>query len=86
LLSLFGAVQYAQAGAIRYAGKQIGKGSVMASQTAADAAGGVATAGKATGGAVKTGVVAAGKVAAAAPRLAVRGTKAAGKALARAIW
>lgn len=82
--------QSAQAGAIRYAGKKIGKGSAqVASVTASGVqatAEGVTTAGKATGGVVKTGAVAVGKGAAATPGLVVRGTKAGVKAIARAIW
>lgn len=89
-LVLSWAVQDAQAGAIRYAGKQIGKGTVAVAQTTADVAGaagsGVATVGKATGGAAKTGVVAVGSGAKATPGLVARGTKAVGKGIAKAIW
>ena len=89
-LILSWAAQDAQAGAIRYAGKQIGKGTVVVAQTTADAAqatgSGVATAGKATGGVVKTGAVAVGSGAKATPGLVVRGTKALGKGIAKAIW
>ncbi len=84
------AAQDAQAGALRYAGKQIGKGSVAVAQTTANAAqatgSGVATAGKATGGAVKTSAVAVGSGAKATPGLVARGTKAVGKGIAKAIW
>jgi hypothetical protein len=69
----------AQAGVLRYAGKQISKGSTAVAQTttnAAGAAGGsVAAAGKASTGVVKTGVVSVGK-----------GTKAAAKGVWKAIW
>lgn len=89
-LVLSWAAQDAQAGAIRYTGKQIGKGTVAVAQTTADAAqaagSGVASAGKATGGVVKTGAVGIGKGAKATPGLAVRGTKAVAKGLAKAIW
>jgi hypothetical protein len=89
-LILFWAAQDAQAGAIRYAGKQIGKGTVVVAQTTADAAqtagSGVATAGKATGGVVKTGAVAVGSGAKAAPGLVARGAKGLGKGIAKAIW
>ena len=96
LAALFGALvlswaaQDAQAGAIRYAGKQIAKGSVVVAQTTADAAqatgSGVATVGKATGGAAKTGVMAVGSGAKATPSLVGRGAKAVGKGIAKAIW
>ena len=89
-LVLSWAVQDAQAGAIRYAGKQIGKGTVAVAHTTANVAGaagsGVATVGKATGGAAKTGVVAVGSGAKATPGLVARGTKAVGKGIAKAIW
>jgi hypothetical protein len=80
----------AQAGAIRYTGKQIGKGTIAVAQTTSDAAqaagGSVATAGKATGGALKTGTVAVGKGAKATPRLVARGTSTVAKGLAKALW
>jgi hypothetical protein len=93
----FWLAQNARAGAIRYAGKQIGKGTVVVAQTTSDAAqaagGSVATAGKATGGALKTGTVAVGKGAKATPGLVAqgtasiaRGTASVAKSLAKAIW
>jgi len=89
-LALSWVAQDAQAGAIRYTGKKIGKGSVIVAHTTADAAqttvGGAATVGKATGGVIKTGAIAVGKGAAAAPGMAVRGTKAVAKGIAKAIW
>ncbi|MBZ5516864.1 MAG: hypothetical protein LAN62_18840 [Acidobacteriia bacterium] len=84
------AAQDAHAGAIRYTGEQIGKGTVAIAQTTSDAAqaagGGVASAGKATGGALKTGVVAVGKGAKETPGLVARGASSAVKGLAKAIW
>ena len=96
-LALSWATPDAHAGAIRYAGKQIGNGSASVVQTTADAAGtaagGVQTVGTATGSAVKTGAVdvkngalAVGKGAAATPGLAARGAKAAAKRIWKAIW
>ena len=89
-LILSWAPQDAQAGAIRYAGKQIGRGTVAVAQTTADAAqatgSGVAMAGKATGGVVKTGAAAVGNGTKATPGLVARGTKAVGKGIAKAIW
>jgi hypothetical protein len=96
-VGFFWLAQDAHAGAIRYAGKQIGKGTVAVAQTTSDAAqsagGGVATAGKATGGALKTGTVAVGKGAKATPGLLTQGTASVAKGaasvakgLAKAIW
>jgi hypothetical protein len=96
-VGFFWLAQDAHAGAIRYAGKHIGKGTVAVAQTTSDAAqsagGGVATAGKATGGALKTGTVAVGKGAKATPGLLTQGTASVAKGaasvakgLAKAIW
>jgi len=96
-VGFFWVAQDAHAGAIRYAGKQLGKGTVAVAQTTSDAAesagGSVATAGKATGGALKTGTVAVGKGAKATPGLVAQGTTSIAKAtasvakgLAKAIW
>lgn len=96
-VAFFWVAQDARAGAIRYAGKQIGKGTVAVAQTTSDAAqaagGGVATAGKATGGALKTGAVAVGKGAKATPGViaqgtasVAKGTASAAQRLAKAIW
>jgi hypothetical protein len=96
-VGFFWLAQDARAGAIRYAGKQLGKGTVAVAQTTSNAAqaagGGVATAGKATGGALKTGTVAVGKGAKATPGLVAQGTTSMAKAtasvakgLAKAIW
>jgi len=77
------AVESAQAGAIRSAGNVISR----TSTAVADAAGnGMATGGKATGGAVKSGASGLAKRAKATPRLAYRGTKGAGRAIAKALW
>jgi hypothetical protein len=93
----FWLAQDAHAGAIRYAGKQIGKASITIAQTTSDAAGSagasVATAGRATGGVLKTGAVAVGKGAEATPGLVAhgatsvaRGATSAAKGLAKTIW
>jgi hypothetical protein len=95
--SFFWLAQNARAGAIRYTGRQISKGTVALAQTTSDAAetagGGVATVGKATGGALKTGTVALGKGARATPGLVAQGTDSVAKGaasvakgLAKAIW
>ena len=84
------AAQYAQAGVIRFAGKQLGKGSVAVANATVSggqaAAGGVATAGRTTGGAIKAGAVAVADGAKATPGLVARGSKAAGKGIVKAIW
>jgi hypothetical protein len=82
-LALSWAAQDAQAGAIRYAGKKLAKGTTTVASTAA---GGVASAGKATGGVVVTGAGGLAKGAKATPGVLARGTKAAAKGIAKAIW
>ena len=85
---------YAHAGAVRYAGKQITKGTVAVAQTTANAAGsavgtagnGAATVGKTTGGALQTGASAVAKGAKATPGLAAKGGKALGKKIWKTIW
>ena len=83
-------VQFAQAGAIRYAGKELQKGSIAAVQktsaATATAAGGVQDAGKATGNALKDGTVSLGKGAVSAPAVVVRQTKAAVSRVWSAVW
>lgn len=90
LVAFLSAAQDARAGAIRYTGQQIRRGTVAVAQTTSDAAqaagGSVATAGKATGSTAKNGAVAVGKGAKATPGLVARGTSAAAKGLAKAIW
>jgi len=89
-LSLLWATQNAHAGAIRSAGKGLGKGSVLVAHGTADAAGAAAgaaaSAGKATGGVVGAGTVGVVKGAAATPGLAWRGTKAGAKRVFKALW
>jgi len=82
-LAICWAAQDAHAGAIRFAGKKLAKGTTT---VASATAGGVATAGKATGGVVATGAGGFAKGAKATPRLLARGTKAAAKGVAKAIW
>jgi len=90
VIALAWSVQYARAGVVRFAGEQVGKGSVAVAQVTADAAGtaagGVADAGKATGPVLKDGAVALGKGAVSAPVVAVRGTKAAASKIWKAVW
>ncbi len=89
-IALMWFVQMAQAGAIRYAGEQVGKGSAAVAQMTADAAGTAAAdvqdAGKASGSALKTGATAAGKGVASAPATAVHGTRAAASKVWQAVW
>jgi hypothetical protein len=90
IIALAWAAQYAQAGAIRYAGKQVQKGSIVAVQKTSDAAGrapgGVEDAGKAAVATLKDGTVALGKGAASAPGMAVRRTKAAASKFWAVVW
>jgi hypothetical protein len=90
IIALAWSVQFAQAGAIRYAGKQVQKGSIAVAQKTSDAAGtatgGVEDAGKATGTVLKDGAATFGKDAASAPGVAVRGTKAAASKVWEAVW
>jgi hypothetical protein len=87
----------AQAGAIRYAGKQVAKGTTAVASAAASGgstvAGGVETAGKSTGNfvvkgadATADGATAVGKGVISAPGVVAHGTKAASKAVWKAIW
>ena len=80
----------AQAGAIRYARKELHKGSVAAVQKTSDAtgtaAGSVEDAGKATTAVLKDGAETFGKNVASAPGTAVRGTKAAASKIWNAVW
>jgi hypothetical protein len=90
IIVLMWSVQYTRAGAIRYARKQVQKGSIAAVQKTSDAAG-TATgafgdAGKAARAALKDGTAALRKDAAAAPGRAVRGTKAATSKIWKAVW
>jgi len=83
-------VQFAQAGAIRYAGKQIHKGTIAAVQKTSDAtdtaAGSIEDASKATGTAIKGGATTLRKSIVSAPGDAVQGTKSAAGRIWRAVW
>jgi hypothetical protein len=89
-IALAWSVQCARAGAIRFAGQQVGKGTIAVAQKTADAAGaaagGVADASQATGTVLKTGTATLGKGATSAPGMAVRGTKAAASKVWKAVW
>ena len=90
MIALVWLVPLAQAGAIRYAGKELQKGSVAAVQKTSDAsgtaAGSVVDAGKATSAALKDGAATLGKDVVSAPGAAVRGTKAAASKIWNAVW
>ena len=83
-------VQVAQAGAIRFAAKEMHKGSIAAVQKTSDATGtavgSVEDAGKATRAAVKSETGAARKEMVSAPGAAVRGTKNAAGKFWKAVW
>jgi hypothetical protein len=87
----------AQAGAVRYAGKQITKGTAAVASAAASGgsavAGGVVSAGQSTKGAVATaadavgdGAVAVAKGATATPGLVAHGTSKAARAVWHKVW
>lgn len=90
IIALAWSVQYARAGVVRFAGEQVGKGSVAVAQVTADAAGaaaeGVADAGKATGPVLKDGAVAVGKGAVSTPGMVVHGTKTAVRKIWKVVW
>jgi hypothetical protein len=90
IVALGWSVQCARAGAIRFAGEEVSKGSVAVAQVTADAAGaaaeGIGDAGKATGPVLKDGAVAVEKGAVSAPGVAARGTKAAASKVWKAVW
>ena len=90
MIALAWFVPLAQAGAIRYAGKELQKGSVAAVQKTSDAAGtaagSVEEAGKATGTALKEGAATVGKDVISAPGAAVRGTKSTASKIWNAVW
>ncbi len=89
-IALACSVQYAQAGAIRFAGEEIGKGTAVVAQKTADvagtAAGGAAEVGKTTGTVLKDGTVTLAKGAVWGPAKAVQGTKAAVSKLWSLAW
>jgi hypothetical protein len=90
MIALTWFVPLAQAGAIRYAGKELQKGSVAAVQKTSDAtqtaAGSIEDAGKATGAALKDDAATFGKGVVSAPGAAGRGTKAAASKIWNAVW
>jgi len=90
LAALAWCAPFAQAGAIRYAGRQLHKGSMTAVQKTSDATeiakGSMEDAGKATGAALKDGTSTLKKDATAAPSATVRQTKSAARKLWSAIW
>jgi hypothetical protein len=89
-IALACSVQVAKAGAVRYVGKELHKGSIAAVQKTSDAAGtaagGFQGAGKAAGATLKNGTATLKKDAASGPSMAVRGTKAAASRVWKAVW
>ncbi len=90
IIALAWSSQFALAGAIRYAGRELHDGSIAVVQKASDAtgtaAGGVEDAGKEAGTVLKDGAATVGKGAESAPGMAVRGTKAAASKVWNAVW
>jgi len=90
MMALGWSVQFAQAGAIRYAGQQIHKGTIAAVQKTSDATGtavgSVEDASKATGTAIKGGAATLRKGIVSAPGDSIQGTKAAATRIWRAVW
>ena len=90
MIALAWSAQFAHAGAIRYAGRELHKGSITAVQKTSDATGTakgtVEDAGKATGAALKDGTVTVKRDAASASAAAVRETKAAVSKFRNAVW
>jgi len=90
MIALAWSVQFVQAGAIRYAGKQLNKGSIAAIQKTSDAtgaaAGSVEDASKATGTALRGGAATLRKGVVSAPGNTIRGTKAAASKIWNAVW
>jgi hypothetical protein len=90
MMALAWAVQFAHAGAIRYAGKQIHKGTIAAVQKTSDAtgtaAGSVEDASKATSTALKAEAATLRKGIVSAPGDAIQGTKAAASRIWKAVW
>jgi len=83
-------VQSAHAGAIRFAGKELHKGSIAAVQKTSDAGGtavgNVENAGRATRTALKNGKGVVKNDVVSAPGAAVRGTKTAASRIWKAVW
>ena len=90
IIALACSAQFARAGAIRYAGKELHKGSIAAVEKTSDATGtatgGVEDAGKTAATSLKNGTVALRKGAAGSPGMAVRETKAAASKVWKAVW
>jgi hypothetical protein len=90
LIALAPFVPSARAGAIRYAGRELHKGSIAAVQKTSDATGtavgSVEDASKATGTALKDGTGTLRKSAVSAPGVAVRETKTAASKIWNAVW
>ena len=89
-IALAWSVQSAHAGALRFAAKQLHKGSVAAVQKTSDAKGtavaNVEDAGKTARAAVKNGTALVRTDVASAPGAAVRGTQAAASRIWKAVW
>jgi len=89
-ITLAWSVQFAQAGAIRYAASVLHKGSIAAVQKPSDVAGAatgsVANAGKTSRAALKTGTAALRKDAASAPGMAAQAAKSAAGRIWKAVW
>jgi len=90
VMALGWSVEFAQAGAIRNAGKEIHKGTIAAIQKTSDATGtatgSVEDASKAAGTAIKGGAATLRKSIVSAPSDAVQGTKAAASRIWKAVW
>jgi len=90
MIALAWSVQCAQAGAIRYAAKELHNRSVAAVQKTSDAtrtaAGSLEDTSKVAGAAFKNGTAALEKGTASAPGMAVRQTKAAASKVWNAVW
>jgi uncharacterized protein (UPF0333 family) len=90
LIAVTWSAQFAQAGAIRYVGKELHKAPIAAVQKTSDATGAasgeIKNVGKAARTTLKNGTVALGKGAASAPGMAVQGTKAAVSKIWNAVW
>jgi len=90
LIALAACVQSAQAGAIRFAARQLHKGSITAVQKTSDAkgtaVGSVEDAGRTAHAALKNGTSAARSEVVSAPGAAVRETKTAASRMWKAVW
>ena len=90
IIALAAVVQSARAGAIRFAAKQLHKGSITAIQKTSDAkgtaVGSVEDAGRTAHTALKSGTSVARADVASAPGAAIRGTKTAAGKIWKAVW